>query len=791
MIHLRTFGGLSLESDGARLPLSASQRRRLTLLALLARAGDRGVPREKLLAYFWPDGSTEDARHALDQLVYATRRDLGRDAIESEGGQLRLNPAAVGSDCAEFEARLERGEWEGAVALYAGPFLDGVHFSNAAELERWVEEERGELAARFSAALERLAREAGERGDTGAAVRWWRRRVAAERLNARAAMGLMQALADTGDHAGAMQYARTYAALVRAELGIEPNPEVVALAERLVRDPLPSGSSQAGHRLSAVAVAGRSPERDGSPPSPDGPPADLQPRMPARTWAGRTVVALAGAAALALALGGAFGMRAPQAPSAGGPDAGSVAVLPFEDLSADGSAEYLGDGMSEELIHALAQVPELRVVARTSAFAFKDRQEDIRQIARTLGVSTVVEGSVQRDGDRLRITAQLIDASTGYHLWSGSFDRRMGDALVTRDEIARSLVHAMRPRLTGRDSPGRTSSRTSAPAYHLYLQGRYAWNQRTQSSLGAAVRFFERAIAEDPSYAAAYAGLAEAHDALADGGFAPAEPSYDRAEAAAKMAIRLDSTLAEARAALGHLHVHRWDWGRAEQEFRRALELNPGYAGTYTYYAMPLVMQGRFDEGLAVMRKAQELDPLALQVHGSMGWLLLLAGRHEEAIDQLRLVTAIDSTRASPRARLGLSLVEIGQYDEGIRSLERAVELGGEYYRSSLPQLGYAYAKAGRHADAERIRGRVERALESDSINPYYGAALMAALGRKDRAFALLDHAFRVNRGCLIDLGVDPIMDGLRSDPRYTALVQALGLRVTSDRAVTVRAPSG
>jgi TolB-like protein/DNA-binding SARP family transcriptional activator/Flp pilus assembly protein TadD len=791
MALLRTFGGLSLDSGGGPLPASATQRRRLALLVLLACAGDRGISRDKLLAYLWPDSSTGSARHALDQLLYATRRDLGRDAVASEGGQLRLNPGVVRSEWMEFESCIEAGEWERAVALHAGPFLDGVHLSDSVELERWVEAERGRLAEKFLAALERLARDAGERGHAEAAVAWWRRRAAAEPLNARAALRLMQALVDANARAGALQHARTYAVLVREELGVEPDAEVVAFAEELARDPGPSGGAESARRLSAVPVADRAPgappadpprsagsasEQDDRPAPLADPPTDVERRIASRTLPSRnTRAALIGAGIVALVLGGTLADRADRSPAAHPVSATSVAVLPFEDLSADGGAEYLGDGMSEELIHALAQVPDLRVVARTSAFSFRGRHEDIREIARTLGVSTIVEGSVRREGDRLRVTAQLIDAASGYHLWSGSFDRRMGDALATQDEIARSIVRTLRPQLTGRESPPRTSTPPSARAYHLYLQGRYSWNQKGEPALRKAGLLFEQAIAEDPSYAAAYAGLADAHDSLADGGFAPAEPSYQKAEAAARRAIQLDSTLAEAHAALGHIRFHRWDRAGAERELRRALELNPGYAATYRYYAMPLVMQGRFDEGLAMMRKAQDLDPLTLGTHGTMGWLLFLARRHGEAIDQLRAVIAMDSTLASPHARLGLSLVESGRYGEGIASLQRALALGGGYYRSVLPMLGYAYAKAGRREDAERIRVQVERKLESDSINLYYGAALMAALGKKDRAFILLDHAFKTNKGCLIDLGVDPMMDALRPDPRYTALVQALG----------------
>jgi TolB-like protein/DNA-binding SARP family transcriptional activator/Tfp pilus assembly protein PilF len=784
VFYLRALGGLSLTSDTDQIPASAHQRRRLTLLVRLAAAADCGVSRDRLLALFWPEKSAERAQHALDQLLYATRRDLGRHAVSAEGGQLRLDPGVVWSDIVEFRKHLAREEWEQATALYRGPFLDGVHPGGGLELEQWVEAERSGLEERFILALEGLARETAARGELQAALQLWRRRAATDRLSARGARGLVQALVLAGDRSGAIQYARTYGALVREELGIEPDSDVLTLAEQL--HPRLAGSSPtdiAPPDRPYAALHDRQRVSKGT-PQPTAPAASVSVLAVATEesarWSDRQTgwsimrrwkLVLAPCAAAVL-LGSALVLRA--SPPAHPADTTALAVLPFEDLSPDGGAEYLGDGMSEELIHALAQLPDLKVAARTSAFAFKGRHEDIRQVARSLGVSTVLEGSVRRDQDQLRVTAQLIDAATGYHLWSGRFSRRIGDAHSIQDEIARSIVRILRPQLAGPVGLPKPSAPASARAYHLYLQGRYAWNQRTASALRQSVRLFEEAIAENPGYAAAYAGLSDAHDALVDGGFEPAESGYDKAETAALRAIALDSTLADAYASLGHLKFHRWDWAGAEQDLQRALELNPGYSIAYRYYAMPLVMQGRFAEGLAMMRKAQELDPLALNTHSTMGWLLFLAGRHDDAIEQLRVVLTIDSAHVSSHARLGLSLVERGQHDEGIASLQRAVELGGDYHRSALPMLGYAYARAGRREDAEQIRLQAELGLEAGVINPYYAAALMAALGDEDRAFALLYQTFDTSRGCLIDLGVDPMMNSLRADRRYAALVKAL-----------------
>ena len=297
MYRLKVLGGLVLESDSEKLPASAQQRRRLTLLVVLAHAGDRGITRDRLLALLWPESKEESARHALDQLLYATRRDLGRDVVISEAGQLRINPERVRSDHAEFEARLARGETGRAVELYAGPFLDGVHLDNAPEFERWVEGERTRLAQRFASALERLAADARARGDHGDAARWWRRLAAADPLNGRIAVGLIRALADAGDRAGALQHARVHATLVREELGIEPDAEVLALEERL--------------RSAPAAAPAAPPQKEREPHTPDSipgaeaavptiaPAAALRPRSRRGVLiGGALLIALAGAAVL-------------------------------------------------------------------------------------------------------------------------------------------------------------------------------------------------------------------------------------------------------------------------------------------------------------------------------------------------------------------------------------------------------------------------------------------------------------------------------------------------------------
>lgn len=305
MFRLRALGGLSLESDSEVLPASAHQRRRLALLVLLARAGERGISRDRLLALLWPESASDSARHALDQLLYATRRDLGKLAVASEAGQLRLNPEVVCSDCGEFQRCLQREEWEAAVGLYQGPFLDGVHLGGSAELERWADTTRAELEAEFAGVLEALARQAEQRGDVQAAVQWWRKRAGAEPLSGRAATGLAQALVGAGDAAGALRYLRTYRALLREELGTEPAPELLVLAERLVREPerrAPGPSPSGG--------ADEQPE-----PAPEPAPPVRAPGTPRRAARPGRRAVLGGVLALMVGLTGAIVFASANAPA--------------------------------------------------------------------------------------------------------------------------------------------------------------------------------------------------------------------------------------------------------------------------------------------------------------------------------------------------------------------------------------------------------------------------------------------------------------------------------------------
>lgn len=777
MFHLRALGGLLLESDSAPLTGSARQRRRLTLLVVLARAGELGVSRDKLLALLWPESTQDSARHALDQLLYATRRDLGKQVILSEGGHLRLNAELVWSDVAEFEARLDCGEWESAVQLYGGPFLDGIHLGDSVELERWADAERARLEARLLEALEHLARIASKQGNTQAAVSWWRRRVAAEPLSGVAALGLLQALARIGDRAGALRYAHTYAALLREELGTEPGPEFQALMERVSDEP--------ARAVSATAVIKPAETSDA--------PAPIATSLPVRSSAEhdtphraprRAMATLFGCAVLLI---GAWWMRqtgrsaeaAPPIVPAAQPHTAvpTIAVLPFVDMSPSRDQEYFADGIAEELINALSKLDGLHVVARTSAFSFKGRTADVREIGARLGARTLLQGSIRRSGDHLRISVQLINAEKGYELWSETFDRKMGDVFAVQEEISRAVLRTLQPALLrGSSVPLVAPSTGNAAAYQLYMQGRYLWNQRTEEGLRKAIERFEQAINLDPGYALAYTGVSDAHNALTDNGYVPVEPALSHAEAAARTALKLDPELAEAHTSLGHLRLHRWDWAGADQALRRSIELNPGYAPAYQWYAYLLAFHGRFHEALPLIRRAQHLDPLSPAIQSNYGEILLLARRYPEAVKQLQFTLQMDSTRQGTRRLLANALTGLGRYDEAAVELQRLIAASGGWHRAAVPELGYTYARAGRRAEAEQVRAAIERARgEGKPLTPYPYAELLSALGRPGEAFAMLDEALETQASGLVTVAINPAMDPLRSDPRFAAFLRRLG----------------
>ncbi len=455
----------------------------------------------------------------------------------------------------------------------------------------------------------------------------------------------------------------------------------------------------------------------------------------------------------------------------------TLAVLPFANLSSESDTEYLSDGITEELINALANVDGLQVSSRSAVFRFKGARENARDLGEQLGVQTVLEGSVRRAGDRLRIVAQLSDVTEGRLLWSERFDRQVGDIFELEEEIAQTIVSVLRARFLG-DFADPTPRRytENVKAYNLYLKGRFAWNQRTQAGLLEAIRFFEAAIAEDPGYALAYTGLSDSYALQVDYRGAPVTEGMRRAREEAHHALELDDRLAEAHTSLAWVtFIHDWNWEAAGREFARAIELNPRYASARQWHAWYLVAMGRVEEALAEGRMAEELDPSSLPIHGNLGWLYQYARLWEESARRLRRSVALNPTNDENVWALGVALMELGEYDQAEQVLRDAEALATANYHA-FATLGRLAVRQGKREDAEARLRQLEQIARDRYVSPVDFIRLHIGLGNNDAVFHWMEEAYAERRGWLSYLKVDPMVDPLRSDPRFGGWLRRMGL---------------
>lgn len=455
----------------------------------------------------------------------------------------------------------------------------------------------------------------------------------------------------------------------------------------------------------------------------------------------------------------------------------AIAVLPFANLSAEQENEYFSDGLTEELINALTKVEGLRVVAWSSSSQLKGRARDIRRIAEELRVRTVLEGSVRRTADRLRITAQLVDAVTGQYLWSETYERPLRDIFAIEDEISSSIVGALRIKLTGpAGRPLVTRYTENLHAYHLYLKGRFYWNKRREEDLYKALGFFEQAIEIDGNYAPAYAGMADAYIMLGEYGTAPAESTMRKARIAASRALEIDSRLAEAHTSLGTVSgLYEWKWAEAEQHYRRALELNPSYPTAHQWYGYDyLAPMARIPEAIAELERAHHLDPLSLIIATSVGTLYDFAREHERAREYYDKVLEMEPRFVRAHLSAGRSFLHQNMCAEAIAMLEKARELMPS---SPVPLalLAHAYNVSGARAEADRLRQALERCRRTCYVPSYLLARAHLSFDH-DQAFAFLEKALDEHDPRLPHIGVSPIWDCVRDNPRFRALVERMGL---------------
>jgi serine/threonine-protein kinase len=456
----------------------------------------------------------------------------------------------------------------------------------------------------------------------------------------------------------------------------------------------------------------------------------------------------------------------------------SVAVLPFINLSADPENEFFADGVTEDVIAQLSKIRGLKVISRTSIMRYKKREQSLREVADTLGVETLLDGSVRRAGGQVRIVAQLIDAGSDRPLWGETYDRKLTDIFAIQSDVALEIASALEAELSPAERRRIHREPTaSLAAYQAYLQGRFWYSRYTPEGIRKGIDYFNQAIAADPEYALAYVGLAMAYAELAIGqGFDDLRPeeAHRRARDAVAAALAIDGELGEAHSVLGLLSfTHDFDWARAEAEFKLALELNPGAADIYDHYGWLCGSLERWDEALALVKRAEELDPL---MHRSdVASTLLRAGRYHEALEAAKQAMAFDPQHGRSNSTLGWALIKLGEVDVGLASLERAVSLnpGNTMY---LSQLGEAYALAGKTAKAQDIARQLEQMAKERYVSPYHVAYVYTGLGDAERAIDLLEEAYGEHAGSVYGIKGSFLFTPLRSHPRFQALLAKMNL---------------
>ena len=451
----------------------------------------------------------------------------------------------------------------------------------------------------------------------------------------------------------------------------------------------------------------------------------------------------------------------------------SIAVLPFANLSRDPDNTYFAEGIQEEILTRLAKIADLKVISRTSTQHFKSSPDNLPQIAKQLGVANILEGSVQKVSDQVRVNVQLINATTDAHLWAESFDRKLTDIFAVESDIATTIAETLQAKLTGSEKTAIAKRPTAnTEAYELYLKGRFFWNKRTGADLRTAIEYFNQALGKDPGYALAYAGLADSYGLLNVYGAASPANSFPQAKAAAKKALELDDTLAEAHTSLALvLNDYDFDFEQSLKEFERAIQLNPNYATAHQWSARPLLALGQFDRAIAESKRAVELDPLSLVINTDLGTDYLVARRFDEAIAQLRKTIEMDPRFYLAHWDLGQVWQLKGQLNEAIAEYRKAVELNDDPFVLAL--LGQAYARAGQREEAQKILARLSEEAKSRYVHAYSFALMYLALGDKERAIDEMERAYRERAGGDVSwIRVDPLLDDLRGNPRFEALVQ-------------------
>jgi serine/threonine protein kinase/Tfp pilus assembly protein PilF len=455
----------------------------------------------------------------------------------------------------------------------------------------------------------------------------------------------------------------------------------------------------------------------------------------------------------------------------------SVAVLPFADISPQKDQAYFCDGMTDDIITKLTKLQDLKVISRISVMRYKNTDKDIREIGQELSVNTILQGSVQKSGDYIRVNAQLINVEDGFHLWAETYDRELKNVFEIQSDLAENIAKALKTNLTIEEIQGLSKNPTNdLEAYNIYLMGRHFWNMRTEEGFQKSLEQFQKAIKKDPSYALAYTGIADYFNLIGYYDLVPPREAFPRAKKAAEKAIDLDETLAEAHTSLAFIQMcYEWDWTGTKSSFKRAIELNPSYVNAHNWYSAWLGAMGRNDESIATAKRALELDPTSLVVRCTLGSMFMFARRYDEEIEELHRAIELDPTSYIPHWYIVYPYAFKGLYDEAITHAQEALRLSGMSSRMK-GVLGHAYAFSGKKTEAKKLLNELEKLSKTKYLSPFGLALVYIELDEKDKALDLLDKAYEEHDHWLYHIKVAGYLDKLRSEPKFKALLKKMRL---------------
>ncbi len=783
--RLITLGGAALVApDGTPV---AEQRRRVALLVLVAAGGDRGTSRDKLIATLSPDSTTDSARHALHQLLYYLRRQVGEDAFLGTD-PLRLNPQLVAFDVDEFEEAVARGALAEAAALYRGPFLDGFHLGESAEFEEWASSERLRLAAKYADVLVRLAQDEERRGDHRSAAKWWRALAGLDPLNAPAAIGLMRSLAAAGDRSGALRHGQAYQARVRDELEAQPDPSVAALILELrapdvaiaapsrgEEDGEPGGKPVSSPHMAMAEGRAREPAAEPHHDRPTTPlampnashtvlPAVAPRRRRSYGWAAAGVAIVATLSVLMAARGVAPANEVP-----------SLGVVPLVNLAGD-SLDYLAEGITTSAMDRLSRSRSIRVITVREARSRRTSDTADAALGRRVGVSALLSGSLTRERDTLWLTAELLRSTDGARLTGGRFAVTTQRLVSIESDLLDSVAVALGlTRLERSDHPPRDPQLIAT-----LMRAEHEFGKRDTTSMRKAVRLYQQAVDRDGGSAEAYAGMSSMYGAFSHYSMMAAPEAFARSRAAAVRALTLDPANSQAIANLAHQDgMLVWDWAKGERGLRDAIRSEPWRATNWMLLGVQYRVRGRFHEALAAQRKARDLDPLSRHHTYQIAFVFACAGEPDSALATWREAIALGSPYQAAHNASAEVLASVGRYDEAIEEWRAAARESSD--SATLRALAVEHGKVGydrvvvRQARAE-LAEMMSRRRRGIFVPSLHFAELHATLGDTTLALDWLERASADPEPNLTMIGCRWEYDMLRDHPRFKALLRRMHL---------------